>query len=121
AKPPIRSQVTHPQFGDLTRSARGGVLIALAAALRAVGWAQPIRELFHLVECVLISLVGGVVSDAVAAVVDSGVCLRRGARDRDADRWRGWTHTARRQRHRHGSEPQRAARAVQVHHTSLTE
>src|SRR5213075_1585368 len=76
AKPSVRSQMTHPQFRDLTRSTRGGVLMALAAGLRVVEWSQPIRDFFHLVECVLIGLVGGVIARAVAPVVESGGCLR---------------------------------------------
>src|SRR5207244_12893383 len=35
-KPPVRPQMTHPQFRDLTRCARGGVLMALAAGLGVV-------------------------------------------------------------------------------------
>src|SRR5205823_1494975 len=38
AEPPIRSQMTHPQFRDLTRGARGGVFMALAAGLGVVEW-----------------------------------------------------------------------------------
>ncbi len=86
AKPPIGSQMTHPQLGDLTRSARGGVLMALAAGLRVVEWSQAIRDLFHLVEYLLIGLVDGVIARAVAPVVESGGCLRRGARNRDPNR-----------------------------------
>src|SRR6266581_3044358 len=102
AKPPLRHQMTHPQLRDLTRSARGGVLMALAAGLRVVERSQTIRDLFHLVECLLIGLVDGVIARAVAQVVESGGCLRRGARNRDLNRWCGRTHTASRQRERHG-------------------
>src|SRR5439155_21337470 len=37
-RPPVRPQMTHPQFRDLTRCARGGVLMALAAGLGVVEW-----------------------------------------------------------------------------------
>src|SRR6266699_925804 len=120
AESPIRSQMTHPQFRDLTRSARGGVLMALAASLRVVEWSQAIRDFFHLVEYVLIGLVDGVIARAVAPVVESGGCLRRGARNRDLNRWCGRTHTARRQRDRHGREPHRGARKPDVNHANLT-
>src|SRR5216117_4051373 len=87
AEPSIRSQMAHPQFRDLTRSTRGGVLMALAAGLRVVQGSQAIRDFFHFVECVLIGLVDGVIARAVAPVVESGGCLRRGARNRDLNRW----------------------------------
>src|SRR2546430_7954100 len=56
AEPPIRSQMAHPHFRDLTRSTRGGVLMALAAGLRVVEWSQAIRDFVHLVECCLIEI-----------------------------------------------------------------
>src|SRR5439155_7729328 len=120
AEPPIRSEMTHPQFRDLTRSARGGVLMALAAGLRVVEWSQAIRDFVHLVECRLIGLVDGVIVRAVAAVVESGGSLRRGARNRDLNRWCGRTHTARRQRERRGGEPHRGARKPDANHGNLT-
>src|SRR5438046_10077615 len=112
--------MTHPQFRDLTGCARGGVLMALAAGLGVVEWSQPIRDFFHLVEGVLIGPVGGVIDRAVAPVVESGGCLRRGARNRDLNRWCGRTHTARRQRERHGREPPRGATEPDVNHANLT-
>src|SRR5207245_9287894 len=82
AEPPIGSQMTHPQFGDLTRCARGGVLMALAAGLGVVEWSQPVRDFFDLVEGVLIGLVGGVIDRAIAPVVGSVGGLGRRARNR---------------------------------------
>src|SRR5438309_10679882 len=111
--------MTDPQFRDLTRPARGGVLLALAAGLRVVEWSQAIRDFFHLVEYSLIGLVDGVVARAVAPVVESGGCLRRGARNRDLNRWCGRTHTAGRQRERHGGEPHRGARKPDANHANL--
>src|SRR5438309_11570052 len=112
--------MTDPQFRDLTRPARGGVLLALAAGLRVVEWSQAIRDFFHLVEYLVIGLVDGIIGRAVAPVVESGGCLRRGARNRDLNRWCGRTHTARRQRERHGGEPHRGAREPDVNHANLT-
>src|SRR5438046_1762113 len=106
--------MTHPQFRDLTRPPRGGVLMALAAGLRVVEWSQAIRDFFYLVECFLIGLVDGIIARAVAPVVESGGCLRRSARNRDLNRWCGRTHTARRQRERHGGGPHRTARKPEI-------
>src|SRR5438445_4015209 len=93
--------------------------MALAAGLRVVEWSQAIRDVFQLVECFLFGLVDGIIARAVAPVVESGGCLRRGARNRDLNRWCGRTHTARRQRERHSGEPHRGARRPDANHANL--
>src|SRR5207245_7013753 len=64
----IRSQMTHPQFRDLTRCAGGGVLVAFAPGLRVVEWSQYVRELVHLVDYVLACSVALVLYRSVAPV-----------------------------------------------------
>ncbi len=61
--------MANAQFGDLARTARRGVLMALTAGLSVIERPQTLRNALRFVEPLLISRVGGIVDHAVGLVI----------------------------------------------------
>ena len=80
---PSAGAVADPQLRDLAGRPRDRVLVALAAGLGVVERAEPIVHPLHLVEPRLVGLVGGVVHQAVAQVVERQGCFGQARRRRD--------------------------------------
>jgi hypothetical protein len=75
AETTVRRAMADAQFGDLARSARGGVLVALATGLRVVEWAQPVGDVFYRVEGRLIGVVGRIIDHAISPARAANIVL----------------------------------------------
>jgi len=86
---PIMAQVTDAYLGHLARSARNGILMALAARLRVVERSETVRDLLDCVKFRQIRLVRRLVDHTISAVVEARGCFHDRSRSGSGSRRHG--------------------------------